>query len=82
MVHPLLKLRQSADVLEVLSNISLIKQQFVVTHAVRQNEIPALLGAWITNKPSAKMFYLQNNLLPLIFSQKYDMLKCWSVKDL
>jgi len=26
-----------------------MKRQFVVTHAVLETEIPALLGSWVTN---------------------------------
>jgi len=29
--------------------MSLKKRQFVVTHTIRQNEIPLLLGSWFTN---------------------------------
>jgi len=33
-------------------NISVMKQQFVVNHLIRQTEIPALLDGWVTNTPS------------------------------
>ena len=39
--------------------ILLVKQQFVVTHTIRQTEIPALLGSWITNVHSVKILYPQ-----------------------
>jgi hypothetical protein len=32
-----------------------MKQQFVVTHTIRQNEIPALLDSAVMNTPSVKM---------------------------
>ena len=35
--------------------ISLMKQQFVVTHRVRQTEILAILDKWIANMPSVNI---------------------------
>ena len=35
--------------------ILLTRQQFVITHTVRQTEIPALLANWFINAPSVKM---------------------------
>ena len=35
--------------------MSLMKQQFVLTHTIRQNEIPALVDSWVTNTPSANV---------------------------
>ena len=35
--------------------VPLMKQQFVVTHTIRQNEIPALLDSAVMNTPSVKM---------------------------
>jgi hypothetical protein len=32
-----------------------MKQQFVVTHTIRQTDIPALPDSWITNIHSVKM---------------------------
>jgi len=37
------------------SMISLMKQQFVVTHRVRQTEILAILDKWIANMPSVNI---------------------------
>jgi hypothetical protein len=37
------------------SMISLMKQQFVVAHTIRQTEIPAVLDCWVTNTPSVKI---------------------------
>ena len=37
------------------SMISLMKQQFVVTHTIRQTKIPALADSCVTNAPSVKM---------------------------
>jgi hypothetical protein len=36
-------------------SISLRKQQFVISHTIRQAEVPALLDSWVTNTPSVKM---------------------------
>ena len=36
-----------------------MKQQFVVTHTIRQNDIPALLNSAVTNTPSVKMLLPQ-----------------------
>ena len=38
---------------------SLMKQQFVVTHTIRQTEIPALPDSWIKNTLSAKKLCTQ-----------------------
>jgi hypothetical protein len=35
---------------------SLVKRQFVVTHTIRQTEIPAMLNSWTTNTPSVSIF--------------------------
>jgi hypothetical protein len=37
--------------------LSLMKQQFVMTHTGRQTDIPALLDSFITNAPSIKMLW-------------------------
>jgi hypothetical protein len=46
--------------------MSLMKRQFVVTHTLRQTEIPALLDSWVTNTHCVKM--LQLLLLLLLLS--------------
>jgi hypothetical protein len=38
--------------------ILLTKQQFVITHAIRQTEILALLDNWVKNTPSVHVVYL------------------------
>ena len=38
-----------------MRNISLKKQQFVVTHTIRETEIPALPDSSVTNTTSVKM---------------------------
>jgi hypothetical protein len=48
-------------------DISLMKEQFVVTHTIRQTEIPALLDSWVTNTPSIKMLCPQKIVCPYIF---------------
>jgi hypothetical protein len=62
------------------NSISLMKQQFIVTHTICQIEIPALLDSWVTNTPSVKMFYPQKKCL-LYFCRN---IRCigWSLKDL
>jgi len=53
----------------ILHTIPLMKQQFVLTHTIRQNEIPALLDSWVTDTPSVKMLYQRKKtLIFLIFS--------------
>jgi hypothetical protein len=47
------------------TNISLMKQQFAVTHKIPQNEISALPGILVTNTPSGKMARLK--MLPINF---------------
>jgi hypothetical protein len=49
-------------------NISLMNQQFVVTHTIPQNEIPALLGIVV------KMLYPQKNLFSLYIRQNLTCL--------
>jgi hypothetical protein len=47
--------------------ISLMKQQFAVTHTICQSEIPALLDSWVTNTPSVKILHPQKIAIPYIF---------------
>jgi hypothetical protein len=47
----------------------LTKQQFVITHTIRQTEIPALLDSLVTNTPSVKMQSSQKIASPYIFVQ-------------
>jgi len=42
--------------------LSLNKQQFFMSHTIRQTDMPTLLDDCITNAPSGKMLCLQNNL--------------------
>jgi hypothetical protein len=44
--------------------MSFMQQQLVVTHTIRQTEIPALLDSWVTNAPSVKMFCPQQIACP------------------
>jgi hypothetical protein len=45
-----------------------MKQQFAVTHTIRQTEIPAsLLDSWFTNMPSVKMLCPQKHMCPYTF---------------
>ena len=39
----------------MLNTFSLTERQSVLTHTVRQNGVPTLLDAWVTNTPSVKM---------------------------
>jgi hypothetical protein len=56
--------------------ISLIKQQFFVTHTIRRTEIPALPYSWVTSTPSNKMMCPQKIRLSLYFRKN---LTCFSV---
>jgi hypothetical protein len=56
--------------------MSLTKQQFVVTHTNRQNEIPPSLDSRVTNTPSVKISYPQKKASICIFVQN---MMCWSV---
>jgi len=47
--------------------MSLMKQQFVIAHAIRQTEISTLLDSWVTNTPSVKILYPQKIASPYIF---------------
>jgi hypothetical protein len=47
----------------VALSTSLMKQQFVVTHTIRQTEIPTLLDIWVANTTSVKIMYPQKKLL-------------------
>jgi len=47
--------------------MSFMEQQLVVSHTIRQTEIPALLDSWVTNAPSVKMFCPQQIAWPYIF---------------
>jgi len=40
-----------------------MKWQFIVTHTIRQTQIPALPDSWAANTPSVKMLCPQNNCL-------------------
>ena len=47
-------------------NISLMKQQFVANHIIRQTEIPALQDGWVTNTPSVYILCPQNIACPYV----------------
>ena len=51
-----------------------VKQQFVVIHTIRQNEIPALPDSWVTNSSSAEMLYPQKNSFYLYFRKNITRL--------
>ena len=54
-----------------------MKQQFIITHAIHQTEIPTLLDSLVTNTPTAKMLHSQKkNYLSLYF---YKYVTCLSV---
>jgi len=55
-----------------------MKQQFVVTHTIRQNEIPSLLDGAVMNIPSVKMLCPQKELLVLMLAKKKTLLTCLS----
>jgi len=49
------------------SYVSLIEQQFVVTHTICQTDIPSLLDSRVTNTPFSKMLCPEKKLLVIIF---------------
>jgi hypothetical protein len=57
-----------------------MKQQFVVTHTIRQTEIPALLDRWVTNTPSVKMPCPQKNCLTFYFHKNITCLNVGLLK--
>jgi hypothetical protein len=59
------KVSISQEVRQRVSWISLMKQQFVVTHRVRQNEILALVDSWVTDAPSVKTLHPRKNRFSL-----------------
>jgi len=48
--------------------MSLMKQQFVLAHTIRQTKIPALLECWVKNTSYVKILYPQK--LPLLILKK------------
>ena len=60
--------------------VTRMKKQFVVTHAIRPTEIPALLDSWVTNTTSVKMLCPQKITSPYIFV-KHNIFNCWAIKD-
>jgi len=57
----------TSDKINYINNISLMKRQLVLTHTIRQTQIPTLLHSLVTNTPSVKMLYPQKEIF-LIFS--------------
>jgi hypothetical protein len=49
--------------------LSLMTQQFVVTHTSAQIEIDTLLNSWVTNTPSVKMVCQKRKASPYIFTK-------------
>ena len=47
--------------------LSLTKQRFASTQAIRQTEIPALLDGWVTSKHSVTMLCPQKIACPYFF---------------
>ena len=58
-----------------------MKQQFVVTHTVRQTEIPTLLGSWFTNTSSVNIAVFTKRIVSTYIVVKNNTLKCWSTDD-
>lgn len=48
-------------------HISLMKEQFIITHTLRQSEIPGWLDSWVKNTPSVEMLCPQKMSCPFIF---------------
>ena len=59
-------------------SISFMIWQFVLIHAIRQNEISALLYSWIINTPSAQTMCPQRNYLSFYFrkNEHVEVLAC------
>jgi hypothetical protein len=51
--------------------MSLMKQQFVLAHTIRQTMIPVLLECWVKNTPYVKLLYPQKLRL-LIFKKNIN----------
>jgi len=51
-------------------DLSLMNCQCILTHTVRQTEIPALLGSWVTNTP-IHMLCPQNQIGLSLYFRKY-----------
>jgi hypothetical protein len=51
-----------------------MKQQFVVTHTIRQTEVTALQDRWVANTPCAKLLCPQKKLLSLYFRKNITCL--------
>jgi hypothetical protein len=49
------KVSVGQEVRQRMNWISFMKQQFLITLTVRQNEILVLVDSWVTDAPSAKM---------------------------
>ena len=47
------------------NNIIPLEKQFVVTHTIRQTQIPALLYSSVTNTAAVNMLYQQKNVFSL-----------------
>jgi hypothetical protein len=57
-------------------SLSLVERQFVVTHIIRQAEIPALLDSSMTNTPSLKFLFESKTCL---FTYLRKITRCVSV---
>ena len=59
-----------------------MERRSVLTHTIRQNEIPALLRSWLKNKPSVKMlcpqkkvtFFINLIVAPCIFVESLQFI--------
>jgi hypothetical protein len=49
------------------SMIPLMKQEFAVTHTIRQTKISALADSCVTNTPSVKMPWPQKKIVSIVF---------------
>jgi hypothetical protein len=57
-----------------------MKQQYIVTHTIRQTEIPSL--HWVTNTPSVKMLCPQKISSPYIFRKNTACVNSGLINDL
>jgi len=64
-IHTIQPTEIATNYLVKLEYISLMKQQFLVTHTTCQTEILALLDSWVTNTSSVKMMCTWKHSLSL-----------------
>lgn len=67
-IHTIQPTEIATNYLVKLEYISLMKQQFLVTHIIRQTEILALLDIWVTNTTFSQNYVYMKKFLILTLS--------------